>query len=74
MIVVLWAGAVAGAVIGLLHAGYVYRMVAVEGQLRAGYYTLWTFGLWLVFGTYILVFWIKSVVAYAIAGPFRWRM
>jgi hypothetical protein len=74
MAVVLWAGTVVVAVIGLLHAGYVYRVVAVEGQFRAGYYALWTFGLWLVFGAYVLVLWIISVIAYAIARPFRWRM
>jgi hypothetical protein len=71
---VLWAGTVVGAVFGMLHAVYVYRLVAVDGHIRAGYYALWTLGLWLVFGTYVLVMWVISVVAYAIARPFRWRM
>ncbi len=71
---VLWAGTAVGVVFGLAHAGYVYRLVAVDGQLRAGYYALWTLGLWLLFGTYVLVLWVISVVAYAIARPFRWRM
>ena len=71
---VLWAGAAVGAVLGLLHAIYVYRLVAVDGPVRAGYYALWTFGLWLLFGTYVLVLWVISAVAYAIARPFKWRM
>ena len=75
---VLWAGAVVGAIFGLLHAGYVYRVVSVQGgataHARAGYYALWTFLLWLLFGTYLLVLWLIALVAYAIARPFRWRM
>ena len=78
MTAVLWAGAIVGAVLGLLHAGYVYRVVAVPGgtaaHARAGYYALWTFLLWLLFGTYVLLLWVVSLVAYAIARPFRWRM
>ena len=71
---VIWAGTVVGAVLGLLHAGYVYRLVAVDGHLRAGYYAVWTLALWLLFGTYVLVLWVISVVAYTIARPFKWRM
>jgi hypothetical protein len=74
----LWGGAVIGAIFGLLHAGYVYRVVSVPGgaaaHARAGYYAVWTLALWLLFGTYVLVLWIVSVVAYTIARPFRWRM
>lgn len=74
----LWAGTVVGAVLGLLHAGYVYRVVSAAGgtdaQARGGYYALWTFFLWLLFGSYVLVLWLISLVAYAIARPFRWRM
>jgi len=75
---VFWAGTLVGAVVGLLHAGYVYRVVSVQGgaavHARAGYYALWTLSLWLLFGTYVLVLWIISVLAYTIARPFRWRM
>ena len=65
MTAVLWAGTVVGVVFGLLHALYVYRLVIAEGpadgpggHLRAGYYALWTLGLWLLFGTYMLVLWL----------------
>ncbi len=68
------AGMVAGAIIGLFHAGYVYRVAVVDGHLRAAYHALWTFGLWLLFGPMMLALWVVSVVAYAIAKPFRWRM
>jgi hypothetical protein len=75
---VLWAGTVVGAALGLLHAGYVYRLISTPGgaaaHARAGYYAVWTLALWLLFGTYVLVLWIISVVAYTIAKAFRWRM
>ncbi len=74
MTTMLWAGTAVGAIFGTLHAIYVYRLVAVDGHVRAGYYALWTLALWLLFGTYMLVLWIISVVAYSIARPFRWRM
>lgn len=74
----LLAGTVVGAVLGLLHACYVYRVVSVPGgaaaHARAGYYAVWTLVLWLLFGAYVLALWIVSVVAFAIATPFRWRM
>ncbi len=75
---VVWAGMIVGAVLGLLHGGYVYRVVSLPGgaaaHARAGYYALWTLFLWLLFGPYVLVLWIISVVAYTIARPFQWRM
>ena len=60
------------AVIGLLHALYVYRQGAQEtDQGRAFvsfgcrvYYAIWTFVLWLLLGPYALLFWSVSVVAY----------
>ena len=74
----LWVGTVIGAILGLLHAGYVYRVVSIPGgaaaHARAGYYAVWTLALWLLCGIYVLVLWIISLVAYAIARPFRWRM
>ena len=78
MLFVLWAGTIVGAVLGLLHAGYVYRVVAASdgasGPGRAGYYALWTLVLWVLFGAYVLVLWLVAVIAYLIARPFRWRM
>ena len=65
MTAVLWAGTLVGVVFGLFHALYVYRLVMAEGpadaapsHARAGYYALWTLGLWLFFGTYMLVLWL----------------
>ena len=74
MTILITVGMLAGAIIGLFHAGYVYRIAAVGGHLRASYHALWTLGLWLLFGPMMLVLWVVSVVAYAIARPFRWRM
>ncbi len=78
---VLWAGTLVGTLLGIIHAVYVYRLVAAEAPAgatanhgQAGYYALWTLGLWIVFGSYVLVLWVIAVVAYAIARPFRWRM
>ena len=36
----LWAGTAVGVNFGTLHAVYVYRLVAVDGHVRAGYYAL----------------------------------
>ena len=75
---VLWAGTVVGMGFGLLHAGYVYRVVSLPGgataHARASYYAFWTAALWLLFGTYVLVLWVIGAVLYIIARPFRWRM
>jgi hypothetical protein len=74
----LWGGTIVGALLGLLHAGYIYRVVSMPGgaaaHIRAGYYALWTLALWLLFGTYVFVLWMISVIAYIIAKFFRWRM
>lgn len=56
----LW-GTVLGALCGALHAPLVYRnRVADEGAspLRAAYFAAWTFGLWTLFGAYLLAFWL----------------
>lgn len=75
---VLLVGTFVGAALGLIHAGYVYRVVSMPGgataHARAGYYALWTLALWILLGTYVLVLWVVSVIAYTIARPFRWRM
>jgi hypothetical protein len=75
---VLWSGTIVGALLGLLHAGYIYRVVSMPGGAAAhscaGYYALWTLALWLLFGTYVFVLWMISLIAYIIAKFFRWRM
>ena len=75
---IFWVGTIIGAILGLLHGGYVYRVLSIPSGAaahgRAGYYAVWTLALWILFGTYVLVLWLISVVDYAIARPFRWRM
>ena len=68
-------GSLFGALIGLLHARGVYAArarEAAEGTVvergmakgRAVYFALWTFVLWLVFGSYVLYLWVVSLVIY----------
>lgn len=75
---VLWVGTSLGAVLGTCHAVYVYRLVAAEApaeaapsRIRACYYALWTFGLWVLFGSYVLVLWGTGVVFYTVFKAFR---
>ena len=75
-------GSSVGAVIGFLHACYVYRYQVKERpkallerpvttRVGAAYYALWTFFLWVVFGSYVLFLWLLSVIAYAIYKAIR---
>jgi hypothetical protein len=70
---VLRIGVIAGVVIGILHSAYIFRHVlgdarghglSIRNGLRAFYYALWTVLLWALFGAYVLLMWIISVVAY----------
>ena len=74
----LWAGTAISAILGALHAGYVYRLVVDSNEAgaraRGLYYAVWTFGLWLLLGTSVLALWAVSVAVYAVARPLRWRM
>lgn len=61
MTTLLLAGALVGVILGTIHAMHMYRRRRAEGRAdvaEAGYYALWTFVLWVVFGTYILIFWV----------------
>ncbi len=78
MTAVLWAGTLVGVVFGLFHALYVYRLVMAEGpadaapsHARAGYYALWTLGLWLLFGSYVLVLWLIGAAFWLVFKAFR---
>lgn len=78
MTAVLWAGTFVGALFGLIHAAYVYRLLMVgapaeapTSHARALYYALWTLGLWLLFGSYVLVLWAAGVVFYVLFRAFR---
>ncbi len=73
MTTVLWAGTAVGLAFGLMHALYVYRLVLAEcpadtapSHARAAYYALWTFGLWLLFGTYMLVLWLVGAALWLV--------
>lgn len=64
-------GLVFGIVVGLVHGNYVFRHTLAEpgargirATLRAWYYALWTVLLWTLLGTYVLVMWVVSLVAY----------
>jgi hypothetical protein len=59
----LWAGSAVGVVLGLVHAVYVYRCNAARA--RGLYAAVWTFGLWTLFGTYVLAFWLIGWVGRA---------
>ena len=80
MTYVLWAGSALGAVIGLLHAFYLYRQGAASRMAsgatqpavtrgEAVYRALWAFVLWTAFGSYVLVLWIAGAVLYSV-----WRL
>lgn len=78
---VLWAGMFVSTILGIFHAIYVYQLVTAGAPAggavihgRGIYYAMWTLGLWILFGAYVLVLWVVAVVAYAIARPFQWRM
>ena len=69
MTTALTLGLIFGAVIGLLHAGQVYlarRALDHSRPSRASafYYALWTFFLWALLGSYVLILWLFSVVLY----------
>jgi hypothetical protein len=61
-------GALLGAVIGVLHAGYLYRDRIAGGHsgiVSAAWFAAWTLALWTVFGPYPLAFWIIGAVGLA---------
>jgi hypothetical protein len=64
-------GILLGALFGLAHAAYVFGVVATSGgtkpanpQKSALYAAVWTFLLWLLFGTYLLLFWLLGGLLY----------
>ena len=73
---VLWAGVVIGAVMGLAHGAYLYRSMVTAGRgritsagprhIRALYYAVATFVLWVLLGTYVLVLWGVSLIPYGV--------
>ena len=74
----LTTGMLVGALLGAFHAVYVYRLLATEppagatsAPAHAVYYALWTFGLWVIFGSYVLILWLIGAIFYAVFKAFR---
>ena len=71
----LFVGTLLGLVIGLFHAGYLSRLVASEAtsgtRLAALNFALWTCGLWILMGAYVLGFWLIAVVFYIVFKAYR---
>src|SRR5262249_48916397 len=71
----LWIGSALGAALGLLHGIYLYRQqtarVLASGTTSSRamglYYGIWAFALWILFGAYVLAFWIVGSIVYWIA-------
>ncbi len=67
-------GTALGALLGLLHGVYLFRRIAARrptggipsGKTQGLYYALWAFVLWILFGSYVLAFWILGLLAYPI--------
>lgn len=66
--------------IGILHGLYVLhaqvadspRRRPVSSMIRGFYYGLWTLALWLLLGTYALLFWLVSIVVYTTDRAIHW--
>jgi len=66
--VFLWIGAALGAIVGVCHGLWVFRRQAAEGGFGgAVYFALWTLVLWIVFGAYVLAFWILGALGLAVS-------
>lgn len=61
-----------GAIIGALHARSIYRdrIASSAGTGEAVWFALWTFGLWTLFGAYLLALWILG--AFGMAASRLW--
>jgi hypothetical protein len=71
----LFVGTLLGLIIGLFHAGYLSRPVASEATSATRHsalsFALWTCGLWILMGAYVLGFWLIAVVLYVVFKAFR---
>ncbi len=72
----LFIGTVFGAIVGIIHAAYVYCRLTAEvpaklaklpiaARARAAWFALWTAFLWVVFGAYVFYLWLIAIVIYA---------
>jgi hypothetical protein len=85
---IVWIGSLLGLAIGSLHAVDLYRRRVADARasatagatahlatahLEGAYYGLWALALWVIFGTYVLVFWVIGAVAHSIFRLFPRR-
>ncbi len=71
-------GTLVGLIISLFHVAYLSRLVAsgtnsvTSGtRVSALNFVLWTCGLWILMGGYLLGFWLIAVVFYVVFKAFR---
>jgi len=71
-------GALIGLIISLLHAVYLSKVVAIgtnsatsSTRLATFNFALWTAGLWILMGAYVLGLWLISVVFYFVFKVIR---
>ena len=74
----LMAGTLVGLLFGLFHAAYMSRLVATSAGTSSSLawksalnFTLWTLALWLLMGSYLVGFWLISIVFYIVFKAFR---
>ena len=76
MMAFLWIGTFVGFVLGVLHSALVFRQqIATAGGSFAGalYFALWTLALWVIFGAYVLFFYLLGGVAMLCKGLYAGR-
>lgn len=72
----IWLGILLGASLGTIHSIQLYREISARDanfgatangfNIRGLYYALWTFGLWCLFGSYVLALWLMGLIAKAL--------
>ena len=69
--IVTTTGSMLGAIFGLAHAIYVYRVMVqhpagknTSANHTALYAAFWTVALWVVFGTYLMLLWLLGCLLY----------
>ena len=74
----LLVGTLIGLIFSLFHATYMYRLVLSGANsttpgspLSAFNFALWTCGLWILMGGYLLGFWLTAIVLYIVFKAFR---
>jgi hypothetical protein len=74
----LLAGTLIGLLFSLFHAAYMSRLVLSGANsttpgspLSALNFAVWTCGLWILMGSYLLGFWLIAVVLYIVFKAFR---